>query len=415
MAVGDLVLTKGGMAGMLRDVYAPKMRRSFNLKVLLPQLFRRNTKNFKPGARIGIGLHINPGSGHTWSDIGELPEGSTEDVKRAWFTYKWMTDRITIRGDLVEDAGSGPPTAEEDPLEFQIESLIRTNRAGLAFDMYGDGSGKLCGVASASNGTTFVVDDVRGLRTNQRVDVLLTATGAVGAGGVRSAVITLNRGTKTCTLVSPSQLADGTGAELNTNAADYTVYRSKARNQAIFGLLAAIATGNPPVENYGGIDRTNDTYDAYRGVVHGNSGTPRVPTWKLFQDVMDDIESRSEAEPNIVVMPPELWSKFAAELSDRKRYTGQMGTLNGWAEAVRMGTLPFVKDRYCPATKAFVLDTRLWQVFQNNEGQWMDKDGSILHRLESRVAYSAAWHRRLQLICGVPAGQGVLEDLAYSV
>lgn len=408
--------TRTSQENLLRTVYERKMVRQHSLRSILLQGFRRNIKNFAPGKEISIALHAAGGEGPTWNRAGQLPPASFEQVERATFNYEWLLDRIEIAGDFEDDAASAQ-AAEQSPLEFQAQSLVNRVRHDLNFDLFGDGSGKVATPVAGTSATTFTVANVRGLRNNMRIDILLTANGSVGAGGVAGAKITINRATKVVTLTGGQQLADGAGAELTANASLYTVYRGGARNQAIFGLDAVINNVNTPagVGNYGNIDRSNDANDFYRAVKQANGGVPRSPGMKIMQDVLDEIDQYSEGNTNLIICEHQVWNALAELMDSNRRYRGETTTLNGWATALKFASVkaPIVKDKHCDPTRMYFLDTTKFRIYQNHEGAFMSKDGSMLFRVAGKVAYEASWTRRLQLICWSPIAQGVLTDLAY--
>lgn len=409
------IISRAAQENLLRTVYLKDMRRQFNLKSILLQIIGRNNTNFAPGKEISIALHAGAGEGHTYSDAGNLPPPSSEQIERAVFNYKWMTNRIQITGDFEDDADS-KKAAEMSPLQLALQSVVRNGRHDLNYDMFSDGSGKVATVATASSATECVVDDIAGLRNNLRVDVILTASGGIGAGGVKSALISLNRSTKTVTLLGGATWADGTGSDLNSNPTDYAIYRAGAYNMAPYGLGAAVSASNPPtgVTQYGGIDRSDDANDFWRSHRLHNSGSLRGVTLKLMQDMLDEIDIYSEGQVGIIVCGHQVWSGVAHALTNSKRYPGQMMTLNGWCQAVDFAGIPVVRDKHCPPDRMYFLDPSTFTIYQNNEGSWMDKDGAILARVEGKVAYQAAWHRRLQLVCRAPICNGYIEDLKYA-
>jgi hypothetical protein len=398
---------------LLRTVYQRDMRRLFAYHRFLLQTLKPHTRKVKQGEKMSFPLHLSAGSGFMFSDELYLPEASVEEVDRAYFKFRGMTDKLAIQADFLEDTSSSEG-AEMSALKLQTNSIARNGGNDLNFFLYGDGTGKLCGVASCAASNTFVADDVRGLRNNVRIDVLKTASGDVG-GGVANAKIKLNKSTKLVTLLGGATWSDGTGAELQANKADYTVYKANSRNKAIFGLEAAIAVGNPPtgVPLYGDIDRTDDTYDNYRGVVHANAGTPRQVSFGLLQDLKDDLEAHSDGEIDLYIAPPPIFKWFIESLVANKRYGGEKVTLKGWAEGVMFGNTPIVKDTHCPPTKMFALDLDTISLVQNDAGKFADKDGSVLHLMENQIAYAAAWYRRAQLVCLVPPANGILADIQH--
>jgi hypothetical protein len=385
------------------------MRAHMSYKSVLLQALRRNEKNYVPGLAISIPLHAAAGEGYQWSSAGFTPPPSHQQVERATFSYKQYASGIQLAVDFVEDARS-KNAAEVSPLDFETRSLVKQMRKDLNFDMYGDGTGILQVVASSASSTTLVVGDRRGLRNNQRVDVLLIADGTV-ASGVQGAQITVNRATNTITLLGGKTLNDF--SDVNGNAADYGIYRSGSYNDAIFGLEAGISASNPASANYGNVDRSLDANDFYRAHRLHNNGTPRAPTMKLFADMIDLIDDDSDGEVNLIVVGKQVWSGLAENLIVDKRFTGETTTFRGWADAIKFNNTLITKDRDCPPTKAFFLDTNTWSLFQNDEGKWMSDDGAILARVDGRTAYKATWYRRMQPVCLVPIANGVIEDLEY--
>jgi hypothetical protein len=386
------------------------MQIQFNLKSVLLQYLSRNMEYYREGKEISLPLHTQQTGGWSWSDTGQLPEAGEQRVARHTYEYKRMYGTIEIDGPHVEGAASSA-SAEQRPYDFETRNLVKQMRHGLNFDLFGDGSGKVASIASAADGTSCVVDDVRGLVDGMRVDVLITATGATGAGGVSKARITINRSTKTITLSNAKTWVDGTGVDLNTNAANYTMYRSGARNQAIFGLDAVIATGNPAVGNYGNLDRTASGNEYWQGNVFANGGVPRAASFPLISEAVSEVEKRSDGETNLIICGYEVWTQLLNDLVTARRYPNDVTKLNGWASAIMHDEIPIVRDKHCDPTKMYLLDTSMWELFENDEGQWMDKDGAILSRVPGRHAYEAAWFRFLQIVCHAPNANAVLEDL----
>lgn len=400
------------MNKLLRTVYKDKLREQFSSKQLLLQEFpRENVGNFSEGDFISIPLHVALGSGFAFSSTGVLPAAGHQIVERATFNYKMLVDRIELAGDFMQDTSDGA-AAERKILDFEVGGVAKAGRRGMAYHMYGDGTGKLAAVSSSGSATTLVVDSIRGILDNMRVDILLTADGTVGAG-VQGAQVRLERATKKLTLINGAVLADS--GELNSNAANYTVYRQGSRNDAYYGLEAWISDSNPPtgVANIGGLDRSLAVNDFYRAHVFSNGGTPREPDLQLIQYVLDEIDDAADSDVRLMICNPKVWNWIAFRLDNQKRFTHEKTTLRGWMSAIMFGDVPhaILKDPMCPPTKMFFMDPSLWRIWQINEGTWMDEDGAVLARVAGRVAYEAAWFRRMQVICLRPRSTAVLTDL----
>jgi hypothetical protein len=282
---------------LLRTKYRTYLRYQGNLDSVLLQRIGRNTENFHEGEKISIPLHSSGGGGHAYNSAGLLPPGDVQGVERQEHNYKEMYQTLKIRISFRRRAmGSG--SAEADPLHFEMQSLARQRRHDRNVDLHGDGSGLLCNIASASNSTTFVVDNVRTLRNGLRVSVLLKANGSPGSGGVQSARITVDDVTTTVTLVGET-LVDGAGTELNANAALYGVYRQNSYNDCPWGLKAIVSASNPAAGNYGGINRSLAANAFFRATEQTNAAIPRRLTYKMIQDLLDEIDLRCESPVKI--------------------------------------------------------------------------------------------------------------------
>jgi hypothetical protein len=379
----------------------------FATRALLLQLFKRKTTNVEQGEKFSVPLHVARGGGYAWSESGQIPAASVQIVERAEFYLKMMTDRLEIAGDLQQDT-STKAQAERQILDFETKSLVNGAKRGLTFDLYGDGSGSLGAVESASAADTVVVENIAGIADNQRVDILLTADGTVAAG-VSGARVRVKRSTRTLTLVD---MEVNDYSELNTSAANYTVYRHGSYMSAIWGLQAWGSTSNPTAGNIGGIDRSTATNDFWCAIVHDNDSVSRVLEFFHIQQALDDIDDWCPSDERIILVHPTQWNYLAYQLMNQKRFFGQMTTLNGWAQAIKFGDKGMiVKDTLCPNTKAFVFDPNVFRLWQRNEGEWLN-DGSILSRIQNYIGFEAAWFRRIQLVCDNPRALAVIEDLS---
>ena len=414
-----MAATRTTQQDMLRTVYTKYMQVQFNLKSVLLQYIGRNTENYAEGKEISVPLHAGQTGGWGYSDAGTLPPAGEQLVRRANFNYRRMYGTIEIDGPHVEGAAK-PEAAERRPYDFETKNLVRQMRAGANFDLFQDGTG-IVGIPSAfgnpagaptTTATTTTVATVQGLVNNMIVDILLTATGAT-AGGVVGAKISVNQQTGVITLLEGAQFADGSGATIAANFANYSIYRHKSRNQAPFGLQAIVTDANPPssVGVYGGIDRTVATNEYWQSIRLHNSGTPRTPTPQLVQDGLDAIDIRGEGSTNLIICGHRVWQHLVDQMVDNKRWNGQLTHLNQWAEAIMFGSIPIVKDKHCPISKMYLLDTSSFEIYQNDDGKWMDQDGAILSRVEGRHAYRASWFRFWQLVCYAPNQNAVIEDL----
>jgi len=403
---------KTNMANLLRTVYQRYLARQFPLRSITLQMMEPKTVKLAVGSTLSISIHAAAGAGYTWSTAGVLPDPTVDVPTRATLGYKQMGLTVEFSADLIDDANSRE-AAEADPVAWQIKSALAVMRRDLNYDLLnGDGSGQIGTLASAAN-NVMTLSDLRGVRNNMKVDVLLKATGSVGAGGVKGAIVSTNRVNKTAALVGTT-FADGTGTELNANIANYGIYRAGSYNDAVWGFAAAIAASNPPagVTTYGNIDRSVDANDYWRAISHGNSGTGRRPTPRLIVDLLEDVEANSElGNVTFALCSANVFNVLIEDLITNRRYGGRQLKLNGWADAVEINGVPLVKEHQMPDDRIYAITKDSWALFQNDAGKWMDKDGAMFDRVDGKTAYKAAWYRRMQPFCRSPVSNGVLLDL----
>jgi hypothetical protein len=398
-------------AALLRTVYRPKMRLMFNLKsILLQYLTRNTTSGFAEGDKISISIHKGQSGGWGFSSAGHLPDSDYQKVARANFNYTRVYGKIRIPGPMMQSTSDVPVAAEAKVYDLETTNLVKQLRSGLNFHMFGDGSGKVAAIVTAPSATTFTVDDVRGIVNGGRYDVLLIANGAVG-GGVRKATVSVNVSTKLVTMDAAFSFADGTGAAVNAAPTTYALYQSGSYNDAVLGLDAVIATGNPTLGNYGGIDRTAAGNEYWQGNVLSNSGVPRRASFPLISEAVDQVTRYSDGEINLAICGYEVHRQLMNELIAARRVENNTKKLNGWATAIMHDDIPLVRDKHCDPTKMYLLDTSHWELFQDSEGDWMSEDGAILSRVPGEDAYDAAWKRYLQPVCDAPNTQAVITDL----
>lgn len=402
---------KTNMANLLRTVYQRYLTRQFPLKSLTLQMMEPRIVKLAVGAGLSIAIHAAGGAGYVWNSAGVLPDPTVDTPTRAEIKYKQMSLTVEFSADLIDDAKSDT-AAETDPVAWQIKSALAVMRRDLNYDLLnGDGSGQV-GVIVSAAANAVVLDDLRGVRNNMKIDVLLKATGSVGAGGVKNATVSTNRADKKFSLVGVT-FADGDGTELNTNKADYGVYRAGSYNDAIWGFAAAISASNPPtgVDKYGLIDRSVDANDYWRAIEH-TAGSDRRITPKLIVDVLEDVEANSDAgDPTFCLVSAANFNVLIEDLITQRRYGGRQMKINGWADAVEINGVPVVKEHQMPDDRAYIITKDSWALFQNDGGKWMDKDGAMFDRVDGKTAYKAAWYRRMQPFCRSPISNGVLLNL----
>jgi hypothetical protein len=384
----------------------------FNLRSILLQKLSRNTSMYAEGKELSLPIHSGQSGGWGYSSAGVLPPAGYQKVARHVYNYSRLYGRIQIDGPHVEGARTSY-AAERRPYDFETDNLVKQMRHGLNFDLFQDGTGIIATPATATSASSFTVADGRGLADGMIVDVLDYSTGVVN-GGVAGAEIRYDRTNSTVTLISPATLGDY--SDVNSNPTNYRVYRHNSRNDAIMGLKGIVNTANPPGGSLGGIDRTVAANAYWKSNLFSGGGVARRPSLLMIEEARSEVEQVSDGRINLIICGYNVWALLADELVNQKRFTGDKKKLNGWATALMFeDDIPIVRDKHCDPDYMYLLDLNTFELFQNNEGSWMDSDGAILSRVQGRHAYEAAWFRFAQLVCHAPNCNAVITDLDYTI
>jgi len=401
---------------LLRTVYEPDIADRVPLHTVLMQAIgRKNNKTAAPGKEISLSSHTATAGGPIASDRLFLPVAGFEEHRRETFTYRGITDQIVLEQAFIEEAGTGPPSAEDNPRDIEVEALIKRMRNDLDYWLFGDGSGIQANITNATSATTLVLDSMRGIRRKMRVGVLLISSGAATAGVTAAMITGVNRSTKTITI--DTALSDY--ATIAAAPTTYAVYKASCYNNVPYGLEAAISATNTPsgIDNYGGVDRSDDTYEDYRSTVNENGSVPRNPSPLLIDEALEEVRARAgdDEGPDLIVCAPAVWRAMMAEMVGNKRFGGETKTFNMWGEALKYpGIPPIVKAFHCQPGWMWLLNTSDIVIHQNDEGKWQDNgSGGVLMPIEGQVAMRAAWYRMMQMIVRHPNRHAVIKDLAY--
>jgi hypothetical protein len=390
------------------------MRMGFNVRSVLLQVIERNEEEYAEGEQLSLVMHAGEGGGWGWSSSGVLPTSGHQEPVRHNYNYARMYGTIEIAGSHIEGARRSE-AAERKPYDFETRNLLRQMRSGFNYELYGVGDGLLATVAGATNATTFTVDHTRGLAKGMIVDILLKANGATG-GGVVKAKIGVDRTNNQITITYPASLQLAEWADLQANPTTYGVYRQNSYNDSIMGLTGLLNDSDPARGAVGGISRAVAGNEFWKTLKFTGGGISRRPELSMIEEARAAVEQYSDGQINLIVCGFNVFAVLMDELVQSKRFTGSQKKLNGWATSLSFeDEIPIVRDRHCPPDKMFLLDTTTFNLYQNDEGKWMNQDGAILSRVQGRHAYEAAWFRFAQLVCHNPAANSVVEDLDYSI
>lgn len=340
-----------------------------------------------------LAIHgVNGGIGAGTED-GDLPEASGNDYKQFVTTLKNLYGTIEISDKAVR-ASQNSAGAFVNLLNAEMESLINSSKYNFSRMLFGDGSGKLGTVVSATDGV-FTLSDVKGIAEGMIIDIRDT-DGNLYSGAKGRKVLAVNRADKTVkisgsTLVVPDDIAVGA----------FFVIQGSYNNEltgleAIFGNSSTL---------YGLSRSENPWLNPY---VQDNVGA--ITELKL-QTALDAIEENSGSPVNLIICSWGVRRALQKVLSDNKRFI-ETTDLEGGFKSISYNGIPIVADRFCKNNTMYLLNTDAFALHQLCDWQWLsDDDGKVLRQIAGKAVYSATLVKYADLICTCPQGQGCLTGI----
>ncbi len=412
-------LTRTTGSAALWRVYEEKVTTQFNKKRILKNRLNPTPKETGEGERVEFPLHIGSSGGITVTSGTTLPNAQYQEYTQGICNYFHLYGQIKVTGPMLSSTVKGR-TSFIDSLDSETTGMIEDLKDMDQILLWGTGDGLLATVASAaasSANTIITVDNTRNLRRGMVVDVLVKSTGIVGNGGTQVRITDVDHSTPSVTVVTTG-LDGGTPTSLTTTDGLYIqgAYGNATTGPSCpWGVQAIISASNPTVADYGSISRSTNAF--WKSQDSTNGGTKRAVQLSLVDKLIQNIESRSNGRPNLIMTNPAIEGILGGMLTDSKRYRGDAMTLDGWYKATTFAGIPIVADKHCTPNTLYIFDTRFWRRYfppDLGQGKWFDHDGHVLARVSGEDAVEATWKSYFQNICTNPAAQGRLADLSES-
>jgi hypothetical protein len=408
----------------MKRVYEPRLRKAFSYRKYLLDRVRRQKRSIAQGDRIELSLHIGGNQGIGWTtETGSIGAAGYQETARAFFNWKIHWARVGFTESLLASLDSDTASVAR-PFRLEMDNLMRDIDDDSGFEVYGDGSGLRATVAAAGGGypvltggnLQFKIDKNRyHIRRNMRIDAL-DSNGNIAPGGFTAGrVLGYDAATKVVTMEGDP--SGGTAVANLTSTAK--LYRDGSRNKVFMGLDGIVATTNPAVGNYGGVDRAAAGNEYWKAQVFNNAtleggvaGTPEPITYQNMQIVMDEVEHKSDGRTNLILCSYGVHRALIEKARTDKRFPGSVKEFQPWGLTVMFGETPVIKDRFCPANTMFFLDTDSFTLYEDeNQGSFMDRDGAMLKWVPNTLQYTAVWRHFCELICENPNRNGRLDDV----
>lgn len=416
VGTGDFVIA-AATDPILKEFYLPAVQDLLNSTRFLLTYIRTNTDSIETTGRYAVGLvRTGRNEGHGYiGEYGFLPDPQQQVHTQYRYRMRSNYGRISITGMSMAASRNGQG-AWLRTLENEISGLaedMQHERNRIAF---GNGSGALA-VATASSGATITVAYPGGfvnpgpgtqyLRAGMRValvDASLTFNdiGGANTGTIVSVDDANNQVTLSGTLASA--ITTTPHALVKAGQTGATGLESTSCENEPYGIAALVNDGNAPSfganitfprSTGGGLGENNtwvgdidaSTNGLWRATVVDNNGSPIAFNPDMLEQAENLLAQNSGHTIDAWVTTYGIRRQFLNHLIGQKRYTTLK--LDGGWETLEYNGRPLVPDKDCTRGRIYGLNFDSMMRFTLADYQWMEGDGSILHRLPDRDQYQA--------------------------
>ena len=332
---------------------------------------------------------INGGIG-AGTEEGDLPASAGNNYAQFVLTLKNLYGTIEISDKAIR-ASENSSGAFVNLLEAEMEGLIKASKFNFGRMLFGDGSGKLAKVTSAS-GNVLTVDAVNNVIEGMVVDVI----GNSGKTPVVTArrIVDVDRANKTVTLDGAS-IGAGTvsGGDLLTVQGSY--------NKEITGLGAIFGDSDTL---YGLKRSSNKWLTPYKT-------TASTLTDVTIQKAIDTLEEVAGSVADFIVCSGGVKRAYQDYLITNRTNIDVMN-LQGGYKAISYNGIPVVSDRFAPEGTMYILNSGDFKLHQLCDWRWLEgDDGRIIKQVAGKPVYTATLVKYADLICDRPIGQAMISGI----
>lgn len=335
------------------------------------------------------------------SDDGDLPTPNARKTKQAKWETKNFFARFRITDKTIE-ASKSTVGAFADMLEQEISDCEIDAKLDLSRQAMGDGTGKIATVVENSTYAagppkllTMVLDSALHIVEGMFIDIRAVADNSAIENCSGLEVVYSDDLTNTIKVV--------VGSDVHANVTADDAYVTVAGN---YGLeLTGIAAVMSTAGTLYGISKTD--YPWLKPQVLDLSGEISE---NVIQGRIDAVESKTGSIINYIQCALGVRRAYI-DLMNATKQTVNTTDLKGGFKALSYNGIALVGDKYVPKGQMQLLDMNDWAMYQMSDFNWMDRDGSIMHRVDGKPAYEATLYKYCDLGCQRPRGQSLIYNI----
>jgi len=440
----------------MKTFYLPVFQTALNHDTILADMIDVNEEDvYGNEAKFAIHYGRSGGTGAR-ADGGTLPTAEYQKTKQATLPMKYNYGRVYFTGPTIAATRSNAG-AYAQVVDRELTGIVDDMKKEINRQLWGCGYGILAKWRTTGGATSYTLGGQyipttgaagfgaafgrKYLKENgHAVPVVLgTSTSAIVSATVDTTDIavsassdtkgTENYSTITCTDPGVTEAA-GTfyvrPASLVTYDASNNTGGARLEMMGLRGLItdtnvdtAALYDGtnaSPAADPLQGLSVS--TYSWFKAQVSthdaGRYGGQRDLDYLDMQQAFDDVEIAAGKDygPDLILTTHAIRRQYYAMCAADRRQVNTMNLDGGW-KAIDFNGVPLTVDPDAIDGEIYFLTTRDLQIFRMSDYAWMEKDGSILHRVSNVDAYEATLFRYAEFGCYRRDSHAVMCDIYY--
>ena len=399
-------VTRADITALLQENYGSEPYEQLNHEVRVLSMFDESETAQWDGDIAVESLHVGRNySSMAINEANPLPVSGRQGWAELRVPMRYLYGSINLTAQAIKTAADRNTFA--NVLESEVNGMVQDMLVEVNRIMWGSGVGTLALVQGDIGGapvTTIPLDTpggyagtVNGARFI-RPGMLLGFHDAAPGNNTPNAVVAVS-----------SVAADGTDMVIasgldNTDAPDNGII-TKATNRVSTDLkssfnaepmgIGGIIDDATIVSTIFGLDRTTVNGEKYRANVLSSIGDlDEFVFWRLL-DMCDEMSGH---EPDKFMCHHSVHREYIETTSNDRRYTGEQNMNpdagiegGGRKHELTFSTTPIMKERMAPYGTLYGIDSAACKRYETVPGEWIDEDGSILHRDNNYDRFDAAY------------------------
>lgn len=389
------MLTVSSADSLLKNVYLDVICNQLNAKTnpFYAAIERSSMEIAGKQAVIPLQYGINGGYG-SGTDSGTLPRSSSAPCVNLTVPIKNLFGTIEI-SDRAIRASRDSSGAVVDLLNREIEGLLEAAKFNFSRMLWQDGTGTLATIGDMDDVTTAydaVVTDTKNLMEGMVIDFV--RDGEVYSSGHKIEFID-----RTANTISFNPAVE----TLGMIEADDIITLQQSYNSEINGLPYVFGT---TATKYFNVTRAN-----YQNIFPATTTLTGVLTAKAMQGMIDEIETRSGGEINMILCSKATRREYLEYLESTRTNVDYMN-LDGGFKALSFNGIPVYADKFAPEGNMYFVNTDDFKMLELCDWQWLESsDGRILTQLERTPAYTGTLVKYANVVCVRPMRQGYITGI----